>query len=392
MITAIADDITGAAEIAGVCLRLGIPVSFSLDVKPVDKGVLVVATDTRSLNAEEAVKETKALAQKLLETGTQHVFKKTDSVLRGHVAEELEAMAKVFEKDKIVLAPANPYTARTIRNGEYFVKGKPLDQTDFSDDPEFPASSSLIRKLVHPVELPVHIGDFSGEGGWQKGISIPDSANMDDLIALARHIDEEVVPAGSGAFFEAYLRTNFEHLCGTAPQQKNNHPMEGDGLLVAGSNHFQTHDFIKNALANGIKVCEMPKMLKIQEIHHGKLGDWITDVKFLLENFGKVILTLGKIQVRFDNCSHILKERMAYTVVRAIQEQGIQELLVSGGATVYAIISKLNWREFVPLEELSPGVVRLREQSTGCYLTIKPGSYDWPDEIISFFDMACDRV
>ncbi len=391
MIVAIADDITGAAEIAGVCLRLRVPVSFSLDIQPNMEGVLVLATDTRSLSREQAVDQSKGIAKELTELGVTEIFKKTDSVLRGHVAPELEALAAVFNRNRVLLCPSNPYTGRRVAKGRYYVKDVPLNMTDFGDDPEFPAYTSSVDELLHPIAMKVHAGDSLHKLGMKEGIVLPDALDMEEMVDIAKWYGKEVLPAGSGAFFEAFLRANYWHLCGMA-EKLEPQPMEGKGILVAGSNHFQTHDFIKNALRQGIKVSEMPKMLKIREIHHGKLMDWKEDVCFLLRKSAKLIITLGKIQVRFDNCAHVLKERMAGVVVQAIEEEGIDELMVSGGATVFAIISRLNWREFMPLEELSPGVVRLKEKSTGCYLTIKPGSYNWPEEIIQYFDIPCYKV
>ncbi|WP_114748485.1 four-carbon acid sugar kinase family protein [Pleomorphovibrio marinus] len=388
MIVAIADDITGAAEIAGACLRLGVPVSFSLDIHPIDKGVLVLATDTRSLGVEEAIVETRNIANRLFELGVKDVFKKTDSVLRGHVAQELETLAGVFGREKVLLSPTNPYTDRRVAKGKYYVKDVPLDMTDFGDDPEFPAFTSSVKELLRPLSMKVHAGNGIEALVGSRGITLPDALDMGELMGIAQEIDEDIFPAGSGAFFEAFLRVKFSHLCAT-DKKSSPKPLEGKGILVAGSNHFQTHAFIKNAINHGIKVSEMPRMLKIQEIHASKMAEWKEDVQFLLRSSNKLIITLGKIQVRFDNCANVLKERMAQTVVAAIQEEGVDELMVSGGATVFAIISRLNWREFIPLEELSPGVVRLKEESTGCYLTIKPGSYNWPEEIIEFFDISC---
>ncbi|WP_439132036.1 four-carbon acid sugar kinase family protein, partial [Polaribacter sp.] len=57
MITVIADDLTGAAEIAGICLRYGVAVSFGIDEIPEKQATInIIATDSRSKNQEEAYK------------------------------------------------------------------------------------------------------------------------------------------------------------------------------------------------------------------------------------------------------------------------------------------------------------------------------------------------
>ena len=57
MIVVVADDMTGAAEIAGFCLRYGLRVAFATEVTELPKAdVLVVATDTRSMELNDAVR------------------------------------------------------------------------------------------------------------------------------------------------------------------------------------------------------------------------------------------------------------------------------------------------------------------------------------------------
>ena len=93
----IADDITGAAEIAGIAHRFGLATrmvvasgdTWQLADDNADD-IVVIATDTRSMTKSEAVAETVAVARQIRMADDQPVvFKKTDSALRGHVAAEL---------------------------------------------------------------------------------------------------------------------------------------------------------------------------------------------------------------------------------------------------------------------------------------------------------------
>ena len=55
MIAVIADDITGAAEMAGVALRYGLNVLVSADVDMKSNlDVLIIYTNTRSMKSEDA--------------------------------------------------------------------------------------------------------------------------------------------------------------------------------------------------------------------------------------------------------------------------------------------------------------------------------------------------
>src|SRR6185436_8671733 len=139
MIAVITDDLTGAAELAGISLRYGLKVSVCLndEVAPgVD--VLILDTNSRSLKKEEALKVNAEAAKKIVQLKPGFIYKKIDSVLRGYVVDELKAQAQVAGFNKVFILPANPSLGRTIENVEYFIEGKRINETGFVSDPEFP--------------------------------------------------------------------------------------------------------------------------------------------------------------------------------------------------------------------------------------------------------------
>ena len=119
----IADDITGAAEIAGIAHAAGQQARLLCAAGPLycDSVAVttVIATDTRSMSETEAVAETRRIASALtshLSPLTSHLFKKTDSALRGHVVAELTALMDVTGYQRAVYLPANPSKGRIIRH------------------------------------------------------------------------------------------------------------------------------------------------------------------------------------------------------------------------------------------------------------------------------------
>jgi D-threonate/D-erythronate kinase len=92
MIAVIADDFTGAAELAGIGLRYHLNVELGAQVnKDTKADLFVVATDTRSMGEAEAVQEMEKHTRELMALRPEMIFKKTDSVLRGHVLAEMRA-------------------------------------------------------------------------------------------------------------------------------------------------------------------------------------------------------------------------------------------------------------------------------------------------------------
>jgi len=54
----------------------------------------------------------------------------------------------------------------------------------------------------------------------------------------------------------------------------------------------------------------------------------------------------------------------------------------TGAAEIAAVVHRLEWRRFFPCCELGPSAVRVCvQEKQHQYLTVKPGSYPWPEKI-----------
>src|SRR3990170_4475510 len=139
MIVVIADDLTGAAELSGLGLKYGLQVEVATSVDFQSKAdLLIISTDTRSMEKQHAVDEMMRVTSLIKKMEPALIYKKVDSVLRGHVIDELTAQLKVLDLTRALLVPANPSLGRTIHNGTYFIHDQPVHLTAFSTDPEFP--------------------------------------------------------------------------------------------------------------------------------------------------------------------------------------------------------------------------------------------------------------
>ncbi|MBO5468043.1 MAG: hypothetical protein J6A02_11495 [Prevotella sp.] len=242
----IADDITGAAEIAGIAWRKGLKVNLRLsghkvatlsgneDLKTskpqnLKTSITVIATDTRSGTEEEAVKTIEDLfapSTSPLQGGVGGglIFKKTDSVLRGHVAAELQALMRVTGKQKALLIPQNPSKGRIVKDGIYYINGTPLDQTSFAYDPEFPAKTAEAKKLLKrsagvqefrssdnswtsklssPSSHLSSISSPKGEDG--RGLLLPDATTLEEIREHVAKADHNTLFAGGADMFEAVV-------------------------------------------------------------------------------------------------------------------------------------------------------------------------------------------
>lgn len=384
MIAIIADDLTGAAEVAGVCLRYGLKVAFGVNTLPSDAAdAWVIATDSRSVSSAEACKISHDLAVALKDAGISEVFKKTDSVIRGHIVDELTELMAVFGLDKAVLQTANPATGRCIRNGIYYVSGKALHETSFALDPDFPAFSSSVEELlVKRSERKMNI-QTKAVSFEATGINVPDCFSEKDLKSCISNQLINCIYAGSAAFFAAYLEVM--HGFDVKPNMNNASLINKRFLMICGSMHAQSHEFLKKVAQNGIKVCAFPECLLTEITNENDIMNWAGELADFWKKEGRMILTLGNKSIQFENSSKVLKERMALVLQSILEKCEIDELFIEGGATTFAVLLKQGWISLVPVQEFSPGVVRMKvSQGSNLYLTMKPGSYLWPKTILNY--------
>ncbi|SLK32808.1 Uncharacterized protein conserved in bacteria [Mycobacteroides abscessus subsp. abscessus] len=152
----ISDDLTGAND-SGVQLAMkDLSTTVVFDVKNssenADSDVLILDTDSRAKNEEEAYQSVVEAATFLKRRGYQHIYKKVDSTLRGNIEAELTAIEAVYEPEVIVIAPAYPKMGRQTINGHHFVGGVIITETEFSNDPKTPVEESYLPKLLNPTD------------------------------------------------------------------------------------------------------------------------------------------------------------------------------------------------------------------------------------------------
>ena len=344
----IADDITGAAEMAGIAYRLGLRVHLSMngEEKGHDCDVLVIATDTRSMTEIEAVEETRRIAVAM--KGCT-LFKKTDSALRGHVVAELETLLRYTDYQQAIYLPANPSKGRTIREGIYYIGETPIHQTDFSFDPEFPATSSSMEERFPDAQ--------------KKGIYWKNATSEEEVKQMVETADEHTLLAGAADLFTAFLFHRFHHL------QNHTHPFTinlHDTLMVCGSTQSKPIDY-------GATIALMPTPVYDGE---APVCQWTDPFISVYQETHTLILAMKDHHRTGKESATYLRSIMAEAVHTLVADHRPQELIIEGGATAFAILRRLNWQSFSITDEIAPGVIRMQADNS-TYVTMKPGSYPW---------------
>jgi uncharacterized protein YgbK (DUF1537 family) len=348
-----------------------------------DADVKVIATDSRQAGREESRKIHRCLAESLKLAGVEEIFKKTDSVLRGYVVDELTEIMDVFGFEKVILQPSNPMSGRCIKNGLYLINGIPLNLTPFSADPDFPAKSASVKDLLLPRSVERKISIHTKSSSFDdSGIYVTDCLSGADMNRLLSEPVRNGLYAGSAAFFGAYLKVKK----GLHMKRKfvKFNPLEGRFLMVCGSTHDQSLDFIRRASKKEIAISVLPETLMKENIDDNELIGWALKQAEIWNDSGQMIISFSSKFVNFKDCSNILKKRMSRIVHEILDKCPVVELLIEGGATAFSILGEQEWTLLNPVKELSPGVVRMQVVTNpGFYLTMKPGSYLWPDYFLN---------
>jgi len=354
MIAVIADDLTGAAEIGGIGMQYGLTVEINTVADLKSKAdLLIIATDTRSMPKKQALLKTAELTVALYNIKPQLIFKKVDSVLRGHVIAELNIHLLQFGLKRALLVPANPAFGRILTNGNYFIDDLPVHLSNFANDPEFAISNSNVFDMlrIEQDEASLHRKDDELPDA---GIIIGECATEKDLIEWAGKSDKGTLLAGGAGLFKAMLETNNlkqKNYAGTIAGESG-YP----ALFVCGSAFNKSKLTVKKVSDQNGPVSYMPIEIVLSENPSEQLfDDWADEVIYLLKKYKKAVVAIHENTTKdIPISAGSLRGKKAIVVQKIFQKTPIKELLMKS------------------------------DTKDDFFLTLKPGSYDWPSHVWDF--------
>lgn len=199
----IADDFTGANDTGVQLAKKGAKTEVMLTQRQKPSrhaDVLVVNTESRAVNPDEAAQAVKEALRQWCQPGQEPplVYKKIDSTFRGNVGAEIEAAMLATGKTLALIAGAIPGAGRTTEQGECLVHQVPLLETEFASDPRTPIVSSRISTLIArqsavpvcEIELPrVRSGELASAleqlAGQGNTMVVVDAVTESDLEIIA---------------------------------------------------------------------------------------------------------------------------------------------------------------------------------------------------------------
>jgi uncharacterized protein YgbK (DUF1537 family) len=379
MIAVIADDFTGAAEIAGIALQHGLRVELGITTAaPADTDVYILCTDTRSMNKADAINVAGESMRRIMALKPSLIYKKIDSVFRGYVLEEVKAEMKELGNDAAMIVAGNSLLGRTIKNGNYFINNIPIHQTDFANDPEFAIKDSSVINMLRADKNEVSVLNSNAELPV-KGIVAGEVSSKEELITWATKAYSQRALVGSGDFFSAILDIKYKTI--TPVKQSPELPF----IYVSGTAFAERNEFISGLLKNDPKnaagVYLTPGMIATSNANDDL---WMNRVRDILQKKQRLLIAIDNdIRKQYDVTALSLRTTMADVVKTIVENENVAELFIEGGSTAGAILSALSITKLSPMSEWQRGVVRMK--AGNLYITVKPGSYPLPERVMNLF-------
>ena len=379
----IADDFTGATDLASmlarsgvnVSLRIGVPLSTPENTAEIE----VIALKTRSISASKAIEESLSAIKWLKEAGAKKYFFKYcstfDSTAEGNIGPVSEALMNELKVDQTIYCPAFPENGRSIYMGNLFVGQKLLSESSMKDHPLTPMNdSNQMRLLSAQVSRRVGLADRkvvnSGVTSLkEKLISLKENdvphvivdavADTDlDTIASACQ-DMDFVTGGSAL---AMPLAEFYKASGKISANDNsfmNKKLNTGSIILSGSCSEMTIIQVKNFIQRGAAAFQLDP-IDLAENGVKKVLDWLSS-----QDFTKNIIiyatsdpdTVKKVQAELgvDMAGKIVEQGLSECAIAA-RELGIKNFIIAGGETSGAITKALNVRQLDIGIEIAPGV------------------------------------
>jgi 3-dehydrotetronate 4-kinase len=384
----IADDYTGASDLANTLTRAGLRTVQTIGVPADDLSMpevdaVVVSLKSRSIEASQAVSKSLAAEAWLRSRGASHVLFKIcstfDSTDKGNIGPVMDALREKSGDDIVLATPAFPETARTVYKGNLFVGSVPLNESPLKDHPLNPMhDSNLVRVLARQsksriglVELAVvtrgpdavraRLAELSKEG---VAAAIVDAVFDRDLETIGMVASSHRLSVGASGIGLGLARALAGPARQAGSQASEEKPVGGPAACLAGSCSQATLGQIANA----------EKVMPVLHLDPDRVIAGREEARRALAwarerlGSGPVLVAssaspadVAALQARHgrDAAGHAIEEAMA-DIAEGLAQAGVRRLVVAGGETSGAVVDRLNIPGFLVGDEIAAGVPVLR--------------------------------
>ena len=413
----IADDFTGATDLASTLVRAGIRTVQVIGVpdgEVPDSDAVVVALKSRTAPVADAVGESLAALRWLQAAGCRQFFQKYcstfDSTESGNIGPVADALVNALGVGFALACPAFPANGRTVFQGHLFVGQALLSESGMEHHPLTPMrDANLVRVLSKQTEGTVGLVPWGTVCGGPPAIrkamnalkeqgrryAIVDALTETDLVAIGQAASgHALITGGSGVALGLPGNFRAAGLLAEGEDVAALPAMAGHAAVLAGSCSRATL-YQVGAARDRMPTLEldplaMPDAAALAEHAlrwvEGKLGPTpvVIAASATPDRVAALQARLGR-----DAAGSLVEEALA-TVAAELVRRGVRRMVVAGGETSGAVVSRLGVRRLRIGAEIDPGVPWTYAEGDGppLHLALKSGNFGGRDFFTTAFDAA----
>jgi 3-dehydrotetronate 4-kinase len=413
----IADDFTGATDLANMLVRGGMRTVQTIGIPEsgaqLDADAIVVALKSRTIAADDAVRQSLDALQWLRAQGCKQFFFKYcstfDSTDKGNIGPVADALLDALKDDFTIACPAFPENGRTIYRGNLFVGDVLLSESGMENHPLTPMTDpNLVRVLQRQTQSKVglirydtiakgadairaRIEELRADG---VRLAIADAVSDADLYVLGEACRAlSLITGGSGIALGLPQNFRAANALAHAEHAADLPKLEGKSVVLAGSASKATNAQVAlwreskpsfrvepMALSRGEPVVE--RAVQFARDHLAKDETVLIYATSSPDEVKAVQKELG-----VEKAGHLVEDALA-SVARQLRDAGVRKFVVAGGETSGAVVQALDVRSLRIGAQIDPGVPAT--QSIGedgraeFALALKSGNFGTTD----FFEKA----
>ena len=412
----IADDFTGATDLANNLVRAGMRVVQAIGVPegPVpDADAVVVALKSRTIPAADAVAQALAALRWLRAQGARQFYFKVcstfDSTAQGNIGPVAEALLQELGSSFCCVTPAFPENARTVYKGHLFVGDVLLSDSGMRKHPLTPMTdANLVRvmqaqsqgkvglvehRVVRGGAAPIHarLRQLQDEG---YRFAIVDALDNEDLMHLGRAIaDMPLVVAGSGVAIGLPQNHGLSPSAGAAALP----PAQGAAAVVSGSCSVATNQQVADFLRRGLPALAIdPLQIAAGRDLVSEALAWAeprlgTQPVLVYSSAPPESVKAVQQQLGVGDAGEMVEKTLA-AIAKGLVERGVRRLIVAGGETSGAAVQALGVQQMRIGPQIDPGVPWCHAEAQACdrsvHLALKSGNFGSTD----FFTKAFGQL
>jgi uncharacterized protein YgbK (DUF1537 family) len=413
----IADDFTGATDLANMLVRGGMRTVQSIGIPSaevaagLDADAIVIALKSRTTPVAEAVEESLAALAWLQARGCEQIFFKYcstfDSTAAGNIGQVSEALLKKLDGDFTLACPAFPENGRTIFRGHLFVQDQLLSESGMQHHPLTPMTdANLVRVLQSQTTLKVgllrydavargvdglkaRIAELRAEG---VGMAVADALSDADLYTLGSACaDLPLLTGGSGLALG--LPENFRRAGKLRDFDVSELPQVAGGeVVLAGSASTATNGQVAAWLEAGRPA------YRIKPLALAAGEPVVAEALAFARDAGETVLIYAtsapdevkavQAELGVERAGAMVEQALGQ-IAAGLRDAGVRRFVVAGGETSGAVVQALNVQLLQIGAQIDPGVpATISSTAEPLALALKSGNFGGRD----FFAKALKQL